>query len=30
MTPMQVDPKNWPSNMVADTKDGKKVPHPHL
>ncbi|MEK7133853.1 MAG: aldo/keto reductase [Patescibacteria group bacterium] len=26
--PMQVDPKNWPSSMVADTKNGKKVPHP--
>ncbi len=27
--PMQVDPKNWPADMVADTKDGKKVPHPN-
>ena len=26
--PLQVDPKNWPADMVADTKDGKKVPHP--
>ncbi len=26
--PMQVDPKNWPANMVADTVGGKKVPHP--
>ncbi len=25
---LQVDPKNWPADMVADTKDGKKVPHP--
>ncbi|MDO8514694.1 MAG: aldo/keto reductase [bacterium] len=27
--PLQVDPKNWPADMVADTKDGKKVPHPN-
>ena len=27
--PMQVDPKNRPADMVADTKDGKKVPHPN-
>lgn len=27
--PMQVETKNWPSSMVADTKDGKKVPHPN-
>jgi len=27
--PMQVDPKNWPSSMVADTVGGKKVPHPN-
>jgi len=26
--PMQVDPKNWPANMVADTVGGEKVPHP--
>ena len=25
--PMQVDPKNWPADMVADTVGGKKVPH---
>lgn len=23
--PIQVDPKNWPAEMVADAKDGKKV-----
>src|SRR3989344_4723667 len=27
--PMQVDPKNWPADMVADTVGGKKVPHPN-
>ena len=23
--PMQIDPKYWPNDMVADTKDGKKI-----
>lgn len=23
--PLQVDPKNWPADMVADEKDGKKI-----
>ena len=23
--PLQVDPKNWPAEMVADAKDGKKI-----
>ncbi len=23
--PMEIDPKNWPSDYVSDTKDGKKI-----